>query len=76
LIIWAWGALEADFHRFYDMDLNFLHTNNKISWRKFLLLIRGLPNNSAYASFLTEKENRNMIFESDINKEISSIKGV
>lgn len=61
MIIWAWGALEADFQRFYNMDLNYIHRNNLITWRKFLILIKGLPDNSAYYYWYKNKDNRNFV---------------
>ena len=61
IIIWAWGSLEADFLRFYKINLNYVHENNLISWRKFLVLVRELPETSAYYRFLQNKENRNFV---------------
>jgi hypothetical protein len=61
IIIWAWGSLEADFKRFYDLDLNYIHKNNLITWRKFLILVRGLPEDSAYNRWYNDKENRNFV---------------
>jgi hypothetical protein len=61
IIIWAWGSLEADFLRFYKINLNHVHENNLISWRRFLVLVRELPETSAYYRFLQNKENRNFV---------------
>lgn len=69
LIIWAWGALEADFERFYGMDLNYVHKNNIITFRRFLILVRGLPESSAFNRWYHQKENRNFIETNDTDIE-------
>ena len=61
LLVWAWGALEADFLRYYQLDLNTEAFTNKISLRKFAVLVAGLPGDSAYVRFLRNKSNRDMV---------------
>ena len=58
LIIWAWGALEADFWRFYKIDIN---NESSLTLRKFLVFIRGLPDDSAFKAWANNKDNRNFV---------------
>lgn len=56
MIIWYWDALEADFLRFYKLDINeCLYT---MTWRKASVLIRNLPADSAFAAKLRDKKSR------------------
>lgn len=66
IIIWGWGALEADFLRFYKIDLVYEGFSKRLTWRKFLILTRGLPEDSAFSRFYNNKDNRNFV-ESDID---------
>ena len=61
LLVWAWGALEADFLRYYRLDLNKEAFTNRISLRRFAVLVAGLPEGSAYVRFLRNKSNRSMV---------------
>jgi hypothetical protein len=72
LIIWAWAAIEADFLRHYRIDLLDDGFTDNLSWRRFLLLVRNLPRDSAYYNWLTNKSNRSMAEWSDeaIEREI------
>ena len=67
MIIWAWGAIESDFLNYYNIDLNNVHKNNLITFRKFLLLVRELPEHSAFQRWLRDKDNRNFVVNSDID---------
>lgn len=42
----GWGFLEADFAREYGLDL--MRAAQTMSWRRFLVLVRGLSSRSAY----------------------------
>jgi hypothetical protein len=59
LILWAWGSLEADFWRYYKMNLTEEGFSNRLSWRKFLIFVKGLPSDSAFQRWLSDKDNRN-----------------
>ena len=50
--------LEADFTRYYNIDLVEEGLSNRLSWRRFLLFIRALPPDSAYTRWLSENKNR------------------
>ena len=63
--MWAWGPLEADFKRFYNMDLQQEGFNDWLTWRKFVLLVRGLPDDSAYTKWMRNKENRAFVESSE-----------
>lgn len=39
------------------MDIN----KQDLTWRKFLVFIRGLPENSAFKAWLSNKHNRNFV---------------
>ncbi|WP_407901391.1 Gp15 family bacteriophage protein [Halalkalibacterium halodurans] len=58
--MWSWGALEADFWRFYRIDLNKEAFTNRLSWRRFLVFVRALPEDSAFQRFLSDRKNRTM----------------
>jgi hypothetical protein len=60
LLVWAWGALEADFWRYYRLDLNKLAFTSTMSLRRFSVLVAGLPEDSAYVRFLKDRTNRDM----------------
>ena len=60
LLVWAWGALEADFWRFYQLDLVEEAFTNHLSLRRFSVLVEGLPQDSAYIRFLQRRENRSL----------------
>ncbi len=63
--MWAWGPLEADFLRYYKIDLQQEGLSNRLSWRKFLILLRGLPSDSAYVQWLSNRKNRSFAEWSD-----------
>jgi len=56
LIIWGWASLEADFQRYYNLDIN--TAMGTMSLRRFLVLIRGLGEFSNFAQFLKEKKGK------------------
>jgi len=58
LIVWAWGFIEADFLRYYSIDLVEASFENKLTWRRFFVLLKSLPEESAYVRWLKVKENR------------------
>ncbi len=58
ILNWGWGYLEADFQRFYNMDLNREVFRNDMSMRRLLILLRGLPAESAFGHFYNDKTNR------------------
>ncbi|MED4127712.1 Gp15 family bacteriophage protein [Shouchella hunanensis] len=58
--MWGWAALEADFYRFYRIHLTQEGFENRLSWRRFLVFVRGLPEDSAFQRFLQDKKNRSM----------------
>jgi hypothetical protein len=76
-MIWAWGAIEADFFRFYNLDLNYVYENDCITWRKFIILIKGLPESSAFYRWYNKKDNRNFVdsSESEIEKQFNKVRG-
>ena len=43
------------------MDLIEIHKKDLITWRKFLVLVRGLPQDSAFKEWLRDKKKRNFI---------------
>jgi hypothetical protein len=55
---WGWGSLEADFQRFYGLNLNEEVFGKDMSMRRLLVLIRGLPADSAFGYFLDDDTNR------------------
>ena len=63
--MWAWGPLEADFWMYYRINLQEEGFSNRLSWRRFLVLLRGLPAESAYQRWLQNKSNRDMLEWSD-----------
>lgn len=60
-IIWGWGWLEADFQRFYQIDLNFEVYQNGMSNRRFMNLLKGIPPESGWGYFLRQKDNRDLV---------------
>lgn len=56
--MWAWGSLESDFWRYYKIDLQQEGLSDGLSWRKFLILFRGLPAESAFQRWYSDKSNR------------------
>ncbi len=54
------GALEADFLRDYRLDLDeiWLRAN---SWRRFMVLIEGLPSTSAFWSMWSAEKQRRVV---------------
>ncbi len=56
--MWAWGPLEADFWRYYNIDLKEEGLSNKFTWRRFLIFVRGLPPDSAFRRWVDDKDNR------------------
>lgn len=61
MIVWAWPHLEADFQRFYGIDLQQDGLGGRMTWRRFRTLMRGLPKDGATARFLADRSNRNLI---------------
>ena len=61
LLVWAWGALEADFQRFYGMDLNVEVYEKSMSSRRFMTLVRGIPPESSFGSWYRDKTNRDFV---------------
>jgi hypothetical protein len=68
--------LEADFWRFYKIDLIKDAFSRKMSFRRFLIFIRGLPEESAFNCFIRNKDNRNFVEYDEylIENEIKRIK--
>jgi hypothetical protein len=60
LLLWAWGPLEADFWRYYKIDLQQEGLSDRLTWRRFLVLVRGLPSDSAFVNWLRDKDNRDL----------------
>lgn len=58
ILVWAWGALESDFERFYRMDLCREVFDNGMTARRLMVLIKGLPADSAFAWWLKDTKNR------------------
>lgn len=58
------------------MDLNYIHKNNLITWRKFLILIKGLPENSAYHNWYNHKKEDRQFAERSENSIINQIKKI
>ncbi|WP_353625783.1 Gp15 family bacteriophage protein [Bacillus sp. JCM 19041] len=75
--MWAWAALEADFYRFYDLNLTKEGFGNRLSWRRFLVFVRGLPEDSAFQRFLQDRKNRNLAEwnQGSMNEEAKKWKG-
>lgn len=75
LLMWAWGSLEADFWRYYKMDLQQEGFSNRISWRKFIILCKGLPKGSAFQRWYSDKDNRNFAewSEDTVFKEVKRV---
>jgi len=59
------------------MDLLQEGLRDRLTWRKFTVLVRNLPMDSAYARWLGNKENRDLVEQSedDIFDAISSGRG-
>ncbi|OFW61775.1 MAG: hypothetical protein A2Z35_05960 [Actinobacteria bacterium RBG_19FT_COMBO_36_27] len=62
--------------RFYKIDLVEEGFNDKLTWRRFLVFIRGLPEDSSFNYFCKNKENRDFVEYDDeiIEKEIKRLK--
>ena len=60
LLTWGWGALEADFWRYYGLDLNEEAFANSLSFRRFMVFVRGLPADSAWQRWLANSRNRDL----------------
>lgn len=73
--MWAWGSLEADFMQYYKIDLQADGFSDKISWRKFLILFRGLPAESAFQRWYADKSNRSFAewTEDNVFKEVRKV---
>jgi hypothetical protein len=61
--LWGWGALEADFWHYYRIDLQKEGFGGSLSWRKFLILIRGLPADSAFHRWLANSKDQRDLAE-------------
>lgn len=57
MLLWGWPYLEADFFRYYNLDLYDLIWKEEISTRRFSVLKNGLPPDSAWARFIMNEEN-------------------
>jgi len=57
----AWGEIEADFQRYYSIDVNRAVFKENMSHRRFMNLLSALPYESSFAFFLRDKENRNAV---------------
>jgi len=56
-----WGSIEADFQREYNMDLVvWIH---KLSWRKFIILLRGLSPNSIWFNLVKQAQSSTKVIE-------------
>lgn len=53
----GWGALEADFQRFYRIEITKAVFSDGMTFRRFLNLVRGLPGDSAFAAFYDKHGN-------------------
>lgn len=67
VIIWGFGFLEADFWRYYNIDLVKACFENTITWRRFINFVKSLPEESAFVAFLKNKENRSFIDNDEIS---------
>lgn len=57
LLIWGWNQLESDFLAHYGIDLyNFIFVK-KVSFRRFMGLVVGLPSEGAFFRFVRDKNN-------------------
>ncbi|WP_373323199.1 Gp15 family bacteriophage protein [Alkalihalobacterium chitinilyticum] len=69
-----WGAIEADFQREYRINLEeSIHT---ISWRRFLILVKGLSQKSVLVGIMqSQKKQQEHIVEKpeDIEKAIEKV---
>jgi hypothetical protein len=59
--VWGWGYIEADFIRYYNIDILYFYKNDSITWRRFLILIKGLPADSAFKEFIRDKKKRSFV---------------
>lgn len=59
--MWGWGSLEADFARFYSMDLNDEVHSGQLTWRRFQVLLSRLPADGAWGCFLEDKTGRSLV---------------
>jgi hypothetical protein len=53
--------LEADFQRYYNIDLNRAVYMEEMTHRRFIVLVKGLPYESAWGRFLRDKSNREFL---------------
>lgn len=53
LLIWAWKSVEADFQRYYGVDL--VKELGSISFRRLLTLVTLLPPDSATVAFIKDR---------------------
>lgn len=61
IFIWGWGYIEADFIRYYNIDILECYKNDSITWRRFLILIRSLPGDSSFKEFIRDKKKRSFV---------------
>ena len=52
-MIWAWRMIEADFQRYYGVDLSIQLAD--LSFRRFLLLVSLLPGDSSTTAFIKDR---------------------
>jgi len=57
LLLWGWNYLEADFLAYYKIDLYEFVYVEKVSFRRFVTLVVGLPSDSAFFRFVQDKNN-------------------
>lgn len=61
MIVWAFAEIEADFQRFYNLNLYDELFNRKITWRRFNNLVRALPPESAFGDFIRDRTKRSLV---------------
>ena len=60
MILAYWAPLEADFRRFYMVDKPL-----ELSWRKFMILLRGLPLTSTFVQTKKEEDELDLMSATD-----------
>ena len=61
---------------YYRLDLNKCCFSNEITWRKFLVLVRELPNESSYFRWMKNEDNRKFAQydEEQINENVDKMR--
>ena len=57
VFIWGFGKIEADFLRFYNIDIIEEGFSRKMTWRRFLILLNNLPQDAAFIRWINNKDN-------------------